>query len=146
MRTGVRGTSGPALWPRFGTRVIGESGVRNAIDRSHSTFLVVVVVLVCGPRPRSLFNVGEPGRPLPHDLPGRMWSARRGGLIGKIQNGDMIRIDWDSNRIELLVDQQTLAQRGEYTLPPAPPTLGRQLFGRARTQVSPADQGASFIL
>lgn len=72
--------------------------------------------------------------------------ACRGGLIGKIQTGDLIQIDWNSNSMELQVDASVLMQRNDYVLPPAPPTLGRQLFSHARAQVSPADQGASFIL
>lgn len=72
--------------------------------------------------------------------------ACRGGLIGKIHNGDPIRIDWNTNRMDLQVDADVLTQRNDFVLPPTPSTLGRQLFSHARAQVSPADQGASFIL
>ena len=72
--------------------------------------------------------------------------ACRGGLIGKIQDGDMLRIDWENNRVDLLVEADVIAKREEYQLPPAAPILGRQLFVLSRANVSPADQGASFIL
>lgn len=72
--------------------------------------------------------------------------AMHGGLIGRIRDGDLIRIDWAHNRLDLLVDPHTLSQREPYTLPSQSHTLGRQLFRHARAQVSPADQGASFIL
>ncbi len=72
--------------------------------------------------------------------------ACHAGLIGKICNGDMIRIDWQSNQIELLVSTGVLEERAEFKLEANANTLGRQLFTKARQQVSPADQGASFIL
>ena len=72
--------------------------------------------------------------------------AVRGGLIGKIRDGDLLEIDWNHNRIELHVAQTTLAQRPPYELPPQTGTLGRNLFANARAHVSPADTGASFIL
>ena len=72
--------------------------------------------------------------------------AMHGGLIGKIQDGDMVRVDWDSNTVELMVDAHTLSEREPYNPPIHALTLGRQLFGHARANVSPADQGASFIV
>lgn len=72
--------------------------------------------------------------------------ACHNGLIGKIHNGDMIRIDWSNNQIEVLVPANELAQREAFQLTHQSNTLGRQLFAKARQQVSPADEGASFIL
>lgn len=72
--------------------------------------------------------------------------AVHGGLIGRIHDGDLIRIDWHNNMVELMVESHILAQRELYSAPASSHTLGRQLFSHARAQVSPADQGASFIV
>lgn len=72
--------------------------------------------------------------------------ACHGGLIGKITNGDMLALDWQHNRLELQVDPATLEQRAAFITSGSGTTLGRQLFAHARSVVSPADQGGSFIL
>ena len=68
------------------------------------------------------------------------------GIIGKIRDGDMINLDWEHDRMELQVDAMTLEAREAFRLAREVRTLGRHLFAHARATVSPADQGASFIL
>ncbi|RLT97415.1 phosphogluconate dehydratase [Ketobacter sp.] len=72
--------------------------------------------------------------------------AAKGGVIGKIQTGDMITLDWSRDQLILDVSSDTLEQRPEYCLPPAEVSIGRILFGNARASVGPANQGASFIV
>src|SRR5690606_4055685 len=43
--------------------------------------------------------------------------AVRGGLIGRIQDGDLIEIDWQKNCIEVHVPAAELAVRPEFQLP-----------------------------
>ncbi|HVL00806.1 MAG TPA: dihydroxy-acid dehydratase, partial [Dongiaceae bacterium] len=72
--------------------------------------------------------------------------AMHGGLIGKVRDGDLIRIDWSQNTLQLQVADTELEQRPAFELPPQIQSLGRNLFARARANVTAADQGASFIL
>jgi phosphogluconate dehydratase len=72
--------------------------------------------------------------------------AVHGGVIGKIQTGDSVTLDWESNLLNVNVDDATLALRSEFTLQPQSLTLGRILFKNARNNACPADQGASFIM
>ncbi|PHM73172.1 phosphogluconate dehydratase [Xenorhabdus kozodoii] len=73
--------------------------------------------------------------------------AKTGGLLAKVQDGDVIRVDGRTGELTLLVDEQELAQRS-----PHQPDLsegligcGRELFGALRTQLSGAEQGACCI-
>jgi phosphogluconate dehydratase len=70
-----------------------------------------------------------------------------GGPIGRIQNGDIIRIDADAGTLEVLVDEKEFAAR-----PLAVADLsrnnwgtGRELFAAFRKLAGPADQGASIF-
>lgn len=73
--------------------------------------------------------------------------AKAGGLIGKIENGDLLKLDCQHGCLELLVNPEILAQR-----PQAEPMLdlsvgmGRELFANMRQQVSAAELGASSCL
>lgn len=71
--------------------------------------------------------------------------ALDGGLIGKVQSDDMVRVDGVTGRLEVLVDEATLNARAQ-----AHPDLaannfgtGRELFGMFRQMASRADEGAS---
>lgn len=74
-------------------------------------------------------------------------SADEGGMIAKIQDGDLISVDAVSGEIELHVDADVLRQRalavcsesGHHT------GLGREYFHLFRSQVSSTETGASIL-
>lgn len=73
--------------------------------------------------------------------------AYTGGMLAKVQSGDMIRVNGRTGELQLLVDEAELAQRTPYQ-----PDLsserfgsGRELFGALRSQLSGAEQGACCI-
>lgn len=70
--------------------------------------------------------------------------AIEGGLIGKVQDGDMIRIDAEQGVLELLVSADELAKRivPEIDLSDSYAGMGRELFGGLRAQLTGAEQGA----
>jgi len=70
--------------------------------------------------------------------------ALDGGMIARIADGDIVRLDAEAGTLEVLVDAATLAAR-----PSARPDLsangfgmGRELFAGFRRLAGPADQGA----
>jgi phosphogluconate dehydratase len=68
--------------------------------------------------------------------------AACGGAIGRLRDGDVIRLDADAGLLTVRVDPRELMAR-EAAAPPAPRHgLGRELFGWARATASPADEGA----
>jgi phosphogluconate dehydratase len=71
--------------------------------------------------------------------------AAEGGTIGKIRDGDMIRLDGETGRLEILVDAAELDARpiAEADLSANEFGLGRELFAVFRRAVGPADRGAS---
>jgi phosphogluconate dehydratase len=73
--------------------------------------------------------------------------AAHGGAIGKIRDGDMIRVDAVNGRLEALVDADEWAGREviEADLSRSHVGVGRDLFGAFRTAVARADQGASIF-
>ena len=72
--------------------------------------------------------------------------AARGGPIGKLREGDMIRLDAVAGTLEVLVDADEWNARTHATnTAPAPQDLGRNLFAWSRNLVTPADQGAISI-
>jgi len=71
--------------------------------------------------------------------------AKAGGMIARLVDGDMVRLDADGGTLEILVDADELAAR-----PLADPDLsgnefgmGRELFATFRAAVGTADAGAS---
>ena len=73
--------------------------------------------------------------------------AYTGGMLAKVQSGDMIRVNGRTGELQLLVAEAELAQRS-----PCQPDLsgerhgcGRELFGALRSQLSGAEQGACCI-
>lgn len=72
--------------------------------------------------------------------------AAKGGVIGKIQSGDIITLDWSQDQLILEIDSDTLEKRPVQTPATSELTLGRILFGNARQNVGPANEGASFIV
>jgi phosphogluconate dehydratase len=73
--------------------------------------------------------------------------AADGGAIAKICNGDMIRLDAVSGRLEVLVDAAEWASRAPATadLMPNDFGVGRELFKPFRGQVNRADEGATIF-
>ena len=69
--------------------------------------------------------------------------AAMGGLIAKVQDGDIIRVDPNGGKLELMVDETELAAREASTGPNYIPTYGRDLFDVMRSTVSTADLGGS---
>jgi phosphogluconate dehydratase len=70
-----------------------------------------------------------------------------GGPIGRIQNGDIIRIDADNGTLEVLVDAVEFATRPLATADLSKNNwgTGRELFAVFRKLAGPADQGASIF-
>jgi dihydroxy-acid dehydratase len=67
--------------------------------------------------------------------------AAAGGPIGLVQEGDLIAIDIPAGKLELLVDEATLAARRAAWTPPAP-RVTRGYLARYARLVSSADKGA----
>ncbi len=70
--------------------------------------------------------------------------AAAGGLIGKIQNGDVIRMDGEAGTLDVLVDEAAFGARIA-TMPDLSGNqygCGRELFAALRTQVTGAAMGA----
>ncbi len=71
--------------------------------------------------------------------------ALAGGAIGRIVDGDMIRVDAEHGVLELLVDEAELARRpmSEPDLSGNQHGLGRELFAQFRQMATRADEGAA---
>jgi phosphogluconate dehydratase len=72
--------------------------------------------------------------------------AAAGGTIAKIIDGDMIRVDPENGRLEILVDADEFAARTASTGPKIQQTFGRDLFQSMRNNASTADLGGSVFL
>jgi len=72
--------------------------------------------------------------------------AAHGGPIGKIRDGDVIRVDAEAGTLEVLVDAAEFAAR-ENAFEETEPQfgMGRNLFAAFRAAVGPAEQGASAL-
>ncbi|RUR18071.1 phosphogluconate dehydratase [Legionella sp. km535] len=69
--------------------------------------------------------------------------AMDGGLIAKIETGDMILIDGERGVLQLLVDDEVLTTRINAASSDEPTQgMGRELFGSLRAQFTGAEQGA----
>jgi len=73
--------------------------------------------------------------------------ASQGGLLGKVRDGDLIRLDASTGELNLLVDESELDSRAPATadLSGNHYGMGRELFAGMRRLVSGAEQGASFL-
>ncbi|PMH44467.1 phosphogluconate dehydratase [Vibrio sp. 10N.286.49.B3] len=70
--------------------------------------------------------------------------ALRGGIIGLIQDGDLIRLDSENGQLELLAD--TTGRTAHHMNTEAEQiTWGRDIFKVMRDNVSSAEQGATFL-
>ena len=73
--------------------------------------------------------------------------ALDGGLIGKIKNGDLVRVGVHSGELSLLVDADELSARepAQEDLSNSHVGMGRELFAGFRAQFSGAEEGASVL-
>lgn len=70
--------------------------------------------------------------------------AKSGGLISKIENGDLLSLDCHNGRLELLVEDHILqARSGAQQTQTVTYGMGRELFANMRQQVTSAELGAS---
>ena len=70
--------------------------------------------------------------------------AKAGGLISKIENGDVLRLDCNTGRLELLVEDEVLQARpAAQQAKTVTHGMGRELFSNMREQVNSAELGAS---
>lgn len=74
--------------------------------------------------------------------------AASGGLLPRIVDGDVIRVDSVSGTVDVLVDEATLASRSPVTpgLAANETGVGRELFGLLRANAQPAEAGGMSIL
>ena len=72
--------------------------------------------------------------------------ALGGGAIGKLRDGDMVRVCAEYGVIEALVDAGEWATRDIPPGPPPPYDTGRELFALFRHHSDLAEQGASPLL
>ncbi|MDI7491121.1 phosphogluconate dehydratase [Cronobacter dublinensis] len=73
--------------------------------------------------------------------------AYDGGLLAKVRDGDIIRVNGQTGELTLLVDDAELARREPYhpDLRAQRVGTGRELFGALREKLSGAEQGATCI-
>ncbi|PKE30760.1 phosphogluconate dehydratase [Rahnella sp. AA] len=73
--------------------------------------------------------------------------ACTGGMLAKVRNGDIIRVNGRTGELALMVDDAELAKRTAYQpdLSAEHTGCGRELFGALRSQLSGAEQGACCI-
>lgn len=73
--------------------------------------------------------------------------AAKGGVLSRLQDGDIIEIDAKQDLFHVHVKPEELALRSDAQAPSnAPLGYGLQLFATQRRWVGPADQGASFLV
>lgn len=69
-----------------------------------------------------------------------------GGPIGKLRDGDIVRVCAEAGVVEALVDAAEWDAREQPAAPPAPYDTGRELFALFRQHSDLAEQGASAML
>jgi phosphogluconate dehydratase len=67
--------------------------------------------------------------------------ASKGGVIGRVQDGDLVAINVASGELNVMVDEDVLAAREQARAPASPSTVGRALFAFNRNVVSDAESG-----
>ena len=70
--------------------------------------------------------------------------AYKGGVIAKVQNGDMIEINTQTGELKLLVEESELDQRQAARTDIAlhQVGMGREMFGGMRSTLTGAEEGA----
>jgi phosphogluconate dehydratase len=67
-----------------------------------------------------------------------------GGPLARLRDGDVIRLDAEHGRLDILTDPAEFAARSVVEVPrPAWEGVGRELFGALRNAVGPAEHGAT---
>ena len=72
--------------------------------------------------------------------------AKEGGIISKIQSGDLIRLDAKTGSLDLIKIEDVLKRQAKQIHRDDSNSLGRNLFENARRIVGTSEDGASFIL
>ncbi|MHA6721228.1 phosphogluconate dehydratase [Sphingomonas sp. RS6] len=72
--------------------------------------------------------------------------ALGGGPIGKVRDGDIIRLDAEAGTLEVLVDDAEWDAREHVAAPPPATGTGRELFAMLRHHCDEAEKGASAML
>ena len=72
--------------------------------------------------------------------------AARGGAIGKLQDGDVVRLCGNSGTLSVLVDDSEWAGRAPAPTPVAHMGTGRELFAMMRATADEAEKGGSAML
>ncbi|MDZ7587674.1 MAG: phosphogluconate dehydratase [Parasphingorhabdus sp.] len=72
--------------------------------------------------------------------------ALKGGALGKVRDGDMIRVCAQQGLLEALVDPAEWEAREHAAPPAAPMGTGRELFAMLRHHCDPAEMGGSAML
>lgn len=71
--------------------------------------------------------------------------AKHGGLLAKLVEGDVLRVNCHTSELNALVNEDELANRPAATQPAVLNTLGRGLFANMRAAVGVSTKGASAI-
>lgn len=73
--------------------------------------------------------------------------AYSGGLLAKVCDGDIIRVNGKTGELTLLVDEQELATRQPYPIDLSQQRQGsgRELFAALRTNLTGAEEGACSV-
>ena len=72
--------------------------------------------------------------------------ALGGGPLGKLRDGDIVRVDAVAGTLDALVEAAEWDQREDAQAPKFTPGTGRELFGLMRHGASTAEEGASAML
>ena len=72
--------------------------------------------------------------------------ALGGGPLGKLRDGDIVRLSAEDGTLQALVDPSEWETRGNATAPPPAFGTGRELFAFMRHGADGAEQGASAML
>ena len=83
------------------------------------------------------FSGGTTGLCIGHVAP----EAANGGPIGLVQDGDIIRLDMASKKLDLLVDEAELSKRRDAWIP-HPQNLNHGVLGKYAKLVGSAAKGA----
>jgi phosphogluconate dehydratase len=72
--------------------------------------------------------------------------ALGGGPIGKIRDGDRIRVDAETGEVQAMVDEHEWAARPNAPAPEPEAGMGRELFALMRASANEAERGGSALL
>ncbi len=72
--------------------------------------------------------------------------AYHGGGLGKLRDGDIVRVCAENGELSALVDPAIWEARPQAEAPPAPMGTGRELFAMMRHHSDPAEKGGSAML